>query len=103
MKPFIHSYLALFHKLRRENEIRLRSLPPYLPAKRREKEEKGLLPVPFPLVAAVLTATRVLSQLSLVQARCDTILRLYNLSRIANTSRRTLSSLSMDCVIFSTP
>ena len=51
MKPFIHSYLALFHKLRRENETLLRSLPPYLPsrkdAKTRKKEEKGPVKRPF--------------------------------------------------------
>lgn len=106
-KPVIHSYSMLFHKLRRENEEHLRRLPPYLPRKKRErvrkKRKRDIPAVPFPLVAAVMTATRVLSQLSHNQARCAAPLRLYNLSRIANTSRRMLSSLSMDWVILSTP
>ena len=60
-----------------------------------KKRKRDPWSVPFPLVAAALTVTRVLSQLSHDQARCDIPLRLYNLSRIASTSRRTLSSLSM--------
>ncbi len=77
--------------------------PHICPRKDTNKEKKGHFFVPFSLVAAVWTATRVLSQLSHFHARCDTPLRLYNFSRIASTSRRIESSPSRDWVILSTP
>ena len=41
--------------------------------------------------------------LALYYVRWTVTFRLYNRSRMANTSRRMASSLSMDCVILSTP